>query len=108
CSSDLSTTLIAIFAFAVVAGLAGGGRSALFPVAIHNSFGGAHIAAIYGLSNTFFMIGNALGPLIAAAIYESTASTRAVYIGAMVILVCSAILLSLIRNERKDNEETTS
>jgi len=95
-----STALFAAFAFAIVAGLAGGGRSALFPVAIHNSFGGSHIAAIYGLSNTFFMIGNAVGPLIAAALYDRTGNTRAVYFGAMAVLAFSAFLLSLIRDER--------
>lgn len=88
------------YSFAVIAGFAGGGRSALFPVAILNSFGGTHMAAIYGLSNTLFMIGSALGPAIAGAIYESTGNTRYIYLLGVVIFVVSAFLVSLIRDER--------
>lgn len=86
--------------FAVIAGVAGGGRSALFPVAVVNSFGGTHMAAIYGVSNMLFMIGNAIGPVIAADIYERTGDPRHIYaLGAVTFLV-SATLVALIRDER--------
>lgn len=89
------------YSFAVIAGFAGGGRSALFPVAIVNCFGGTHMAAIYGLSNTLFMIGNALGPAIAGAIYEATGNAHYIYMMGVGIFAMSAILISLIRDERE-------
>lgn len=94
-------TLVAFaFAFAVLAGLAGGGRSAIFPVAIVYCFGETNMAAIYGLSNMLFMLGNAAGPAIGGYIYDSTGSTTAVYAFCVVTLMGSASLVSLIRRER--------
>ncbi len=88
------------FGFAIVGGLAGGGRAALFPTALVHCFGETHMASIFGLSNTLFILGNAVGPLIGGAIYDETTSTRAVYVVSIVILAISAGLVSLIRSER--------
>ena len=90
--------------FAVIAGVAGGGRSALFPVAIVDSFGGTHMAAIYGVSNTLFMIGSAAGPAIAGSIFESTGDPRIIYGLSIGTFVVSAALVALIRDERKPEE----
>ena len=87
------------FAFVVLAGLPGGGRNALFPTALVFCFGETHLGAIYGLSNSFFMIGNAAGPAISAQIFEATDSTRAVYATCLVLLVISAGLVALIRRK---------
>ncbi|MBI2422165.1 MAG: MFS transporter [Candidatus Hydrogenedentes bacterium] len=87
-------------AFALVGGLAGGGRQALFPVALAHSFGPAHVGAIYGMSNSFFLIGNAAGPIIGALIFEYSGSTRVVYGVCVFALVISAGLIALMRNER--------
>lgn len=87
------------FAFVVLAGLPGGGRNALFPTALVFCFGEAHLGAIYGLSNSFFMIGNAAGPAISAKIFESTGSTRTVYAVCMGLLIISAGLVALIRRK---------
>ena len=89
------------FVFAFAAGTPGGGRNALFPVSLVYCFGETHLGAIYGLSNSLFMIGNAAGPILAALIYDNTGSTRLVYTGCMVLLVVSAALVALIRRERK-------
>lgn len=89
------------YSFAVVAGFAGGGRSALFPVAVVNSFGGTHMAAIYGVSNTLFMIGNTIGPVVAGQIYKNTGDPRQIYAIGIVIFIISAALVALIRDERK-------
>jgi MFS family permease len=91
------------FGFAMVGGLAGGGRSALFPTALVHCFGETHMASIFGLSNTLFILGNAVGPLIGGLIYDATTSTRAVYAVAIVVLAISAGLVSLIRAERMLN-----
>jgi MFS family permease len=87
------------FAFAVLAGLAGGGRQALFPVALMHGFGPTHTAAIYGLSNSFFFVGNALGPVVAAVLYDLTGDTRVVYGAVAGALALSALLVSLMRRE---------
>jgi MFS family permease len=87
------------FAFVAIAGLPGGGRNALFPTALVWCFGETHFGAIYGLSNTFFMIGNGLGPAISAQIYDSTENTRAVYAVCMGLLIVSTVLVSLIRKK---------
>lgn len=87
------------FAFAIIAGLAGGGRQALFPVALMHGFGPTHVAAIYGLSNSFFFIGNALGPVVGAVLYDVTGDTRVVYAAVSGALAVSAVLVSFLRRE---------
>ncbi len=87
------------YAFALMAGIPGGGRNALFPVTLVYCFGESNIGAIYGLSNSFFMTGNAFAAVISAQIYERTGSTRAVYSVCMVLLVVSTILVSLIQRK---------
>jgi MFS family permease len=67
------------FGFAVIAGLAGGGRSAVFPMGLAYSFGEKHMAAIWGVSNSMFMLGNGLGPPLAGMIYDRTHDSRGVY-----------------------------
>lgn len=94
-------TLLLGFSFAIVGGLAGGGRAALFPTALVHCFGETHMGSIYGLSNTLFILGNAVGPLIGGSIYDATTSTRAVYVVSIVVLAVSAGLVSLIRAERQ-------
>ena len=88
------------YSFAVIAGFAGGGRTALFPIAIVNSFGGTHMAAIYGLSNMIYMLGNSIGPSIAGTIYDTTGQTKYIYMLAVAVFTVSALLISLIRDER--------
>lgn len=90
--------------FAVIAGLASGGRSAVYPLALVNSFGETHMASIWGLSNSLFMLGNAMGPIIGGMVYDQTGSTRAVYAVCIGILLVSTALVSLIRVERKGVE----
>lgn len=88
------------FVFAFVCGAAGGGRSALFPLALAHCFGTAHMGAIYGLSNSLFLIGNSLGPLIGGIIYDQTGSSQGVYVLAIVLFIGSVALISVMRNER--------
>ncbi len=94
--------------FAVLCGTCGGGRTALFPLALVRCFGASHMGAIYGLSNSFFLVGNALGPLIAAYLYDTTGSTRPVYALACLLFVVSAVLISLMRREQGSVGHTVS
>lgn len=99
-------TMALALGFALVAGLAGGGRAALFPTALVHCFGETHLAMIFGLTNTFFMLGNAAGPVIGARIYDATESTRYVYLVCIGTLAVSAGLVSLIRAERRSPMKT--
>ncbi len=96
------------YAFAITAGLAAGGRSAIFPMGLVYAFGETHMASIFGLSNTLFMIGNAFGAPIASAIYENTHNTRYVYLFCAAVLVISAALVSLTRPERQTPATNTA
>lgn len=87
------------FVFAFLAGFPGGGRNALFPVTLVHCFGEAHFGAIYGVSNMFFMVGNAFGPVLAAQLFEKAGGSQPVYIGCLVLLVISSCLVALIRRE---------
>jgi OFA family oxalate/formate antiporter-like MFS transporter len=89
------------FLFAFLAGFPGGGRNALFPVALYSSFGETHMGSIYGFSNSFFMVGTAIGPFLAGLLYDSTGDTRIVYSCAIIALVVSTILVSIIKDERR-------
>lgn len=99
-----SSWALVAFCFAVVAGLAGGGRSAVFPVGLAYSFGEKHMAAIWGLSNSIFMLGNALGPFLGGVVYDETGSTKSVYLMCFCLLLISTTLVALIRQERRESD----
>lgn len=96
----VSDSVVLAFAFAVICGACFGGRTAIFPLMLVHSFGPAHVGAIYGLSNSLFLIANGIGPVIGGEVYDRTGSTAAVYVTASVILVVSTVLVALMRNER--------
>ncbi len=90
----------AAFVFAVVAGLAAGGRSALFPMALARTFGASNVGLVWGWINSVFMLGTAVGPLLGSVIVErSQGSTRALYLTCIGILVISSTLVALAKRE---------
>ena len=91
---------VLLYTFAILTGLGGGGRIALIPVALANNLGQVHIAKIFGFSNTLFMVGNAVGPIIAASIFDSTGNTHYIYMMCIALLCLSSALVSTLRNER--------
>ncbi len=89
-----------LFVFAIVAGFFGGGRTALYPLTLTHSFGTAHFGAIYGALNTFFMVGSAVGPLVAGYLHDRQGDYR-LTLGLCVGLAgLSGILIATMRNER--------
>ena len=68
-------------------------------MALANSLGQVHIAEIFGLSNTLFMVGNAVGPILAASIFDATENTRYIYIMCIAMLCVSTLLISTMRKE---------
>ena len=92
---------IILYAFAIIGGMAGGGRISLIPVALANNLGQVHMAAIFGVASTMFMVGSAVGPYMAALQYEVADDTQVVYYAFAVVLLLSTLLIATIRNERK-------
>ncbi|HEB87977.1 MAG TPA: MFS transporter [Deltaproteobacteria bacterium] len=90
----------AAFVFAVVAGLAAGGRSALFPMALARTFGPSNVGLVWGWINSVFMLGTAAGPLVGSMIIErANGSTRTLYVACIGILLVSSALVALVKQE---------
>jgi predicted MFS family arabinose efflux permease len=88
-----------LYGFAVLFGLSGGGRSALWPLALGECFGVRHLGSILGWLNIAFMIGNILGPFLGGRIYDMTGTYRWLFILCIGISACSGLIISRIRKE---------
>ena len=95
-----SDSPLALYTFAILIGLLGGGRITLIPVALANHLGAIHLAKLYGFASALYMVGSAVGPLVAAAIFDATGDTVIIYYLFMVMLVLSTIFISTIRKEK--------
>ncbi len=89
-----------LYIFAVIFGVTGGGRSALWPLALGESFGVGEMGAILGWLNIPFMTGNAIGPYFAGYIYDVAGSYRKVFLLCIGISIFAGFFISLMRNER--------
>ncbi len=88
-----------LFAFTVLGGIFGGGRSALFPLALGNSFGVVHMGAIYGALNVLFYLGMAIGPTMASGLYEAQEHFNTVYSICIGLALCAGFGIRLMRKE---------
>lgn len=91
---------LALLAFAVVAGICGGGRTALYPLALGHCFGVRHLGSIFGWLNVPFLVGTALGPPAAGYAFDRLGHYTFVFAACAVLSIVSAACISLIRNER--------
>jgi MFS family permease len=94
-------TIGALYTFAVLLGLPGGGRNALWPLALGESFGVAHLGSILGWLNIPFTLGNAIGPYLAGYIFDSADSYRPFFQLGIGISLLAALFISGMRNERR-------
>jgi MFS family permease len=92
-------SLVFLFLFAVIFGATGGGRSALWPLALGKCFGVRQLGTIFGWLNIPFMIGNAIGPLLGGYIYDTTGSYNALFGLTAAASAVSIIFISLMRKE---------
>lgn len=92
--------LLPLYAFAIIFGVTGGGRSALWPLAIGHCFGTAQLGAIIGWLNIPFMIGNAIGPYMAGYIFDVSHSYRLLFTLCIFFSLFAAASISRMRNER--------
>lgn len=91
--------LLFLYLFAVIFGATGGGRSALWPLALGRCFGVKHLGTIFGWLNIPFMIGNAVGPVLGGYIYDTTGSYRMLFGLSAVASAISIVFISLMRKE---------
>jgi len=75
-----------------MAGLFYGATFPLFPAVVIDLYGKKNLGANYGLLNTAWGVGGVIGPMIAAAILDSTGSYASAYSAACLLLVIAAIL----------------
>lgn len=87
--------------FVVVAGFCAGGRSAAFPLAIVHGFGPRAVATVYGWLNVAFMVGNAVGPLLAGYLHDVGGGYEPAVIVSLALGSVSVLLISLLRDERR-------
>ena len=92
-------SLIFLYAFAVVFGLTGGGRNALWPLALTESFGVRNIGTIFGWLNIPFMLGNAIGPVLGGYIFDTTGSYDLLFGLSAAASAISIFFVALMRKE---------
>ncbi len=91
--------LFFLYLFAVIFGATGGGRTALWPLALGRCFGIKDLGTIFGWLNIPFMIGNAIGPVLGGYIFDTTGSYRMLFGLAAVASAISMVFISLMRKE---------
>ena len=88
-----------LFTFTVIGGILGGGRQALFPLALGHSFGVAHMGTIYGALNVLFYLGMAIGPAMASGLFDAQGHFFTVYGICIVLGVGAGAGITLMRKE---------
>ncbi len=84
-----------LFLFAIIAGLAGGFRAALWPLVISDCFGRRAHATIMGFLMIFYQAGTIVGPLMAGHIKDSTNSYHGVFVISVAAYAISGVLMAL-------------
>ncbi|RJP18575.1 MAG: MFS transporter [Candidatus Abyssobacteria bacterium SURF_5] len=92
--------LVPLYVFAIIFGVTGGGRTALWPLALGQCFGVAHLGSVLGWLNIPFMIGNAVGPYMAGYIFDASNSYRLLFLFCIGFSLVAAVFISRMRDER--------
>ncbi len=92
-----TTSTTVIYVYTIFIGLSMGGWASNTPLLISNYFGLKYYGAIYGAANLFIMMGTALGPVIAGAIYDAVDSYRPVHIYALALAGIAIVAVALMR-----------
>jgi len=95
------TSPVLLYSFAIICGICGGGRTALYPVALGECFGVLYLGTILGWLNIPFMIGNSVGPALGGILHDWTGNYSLVFKLCVVFALISGVLVSLMRNERQ-------
>jgi sugar phosphate permease len=96
------------FLFAVVYGAVFGTTATVNTLAFANYFGRDSLGAIRGFTTPFQMAFNALGPLIAALVFDSTGSYHSVLSGFMGMLALSGVFMLMTKPPQPPRRERTA
>ncbi|APH14892.1 major Facilitator Superfamily protein [Clostridium sporogenes] len=88
-----------------IAGLCYGAGFAIFPAAATDRYGVKNFGINYGLIYTGWGIGGIIGPMTAAAIFDSTGNYNSAYIVAAVLMIIATIIGLTFRHERSKIED---
>ncbi len=88
------SSLVVLWAYALIMGLGIGGWAPLQSVLISKSFGLAHYGAIYGVLTLFHNISTGMGPVFFGYLYDVTAGYYLAFIASL-ILYLTAIVFTL-------------
>jgi len=88
-----------LYLFVIIFGMTGGGRSALWPLALGECFGVAHLGTIFGWLNIPFMMGNAIGPVLGGYIVDATGGYGRLFALCMGFSAVSVLFISRMRKE---------
>jgi len=94
-------SIMSISIFVLVIGISAAGRVVMWPLAIGHCFGLGHFGTLNGWMVVPFTLGNAIGPLIAGHIYDTTNSYQLWFTACLGLSFVSSFLIYLMRNERK-------
>ncbi|MDU5083461.1 OFA family MFS transporter [uncultured Tissierella sp.] len=83
-----------------IAGLCYGAAFSVFPAAVTDLYGIKNFGINYGLTYTGWGVGGIIGPMTAAAIFDSTHNYNTAYIVAGTLLVISTIIAFTFKPER--------
>ena len=84
-----------LFAFALLAGVTGGARAALWPLVIGDCFGTRAHATIMGFLMIFYQAGTIIGPLLAGRIIDKTESYHWLFVVGIAAYAVSGIFMAL-------------
>jgi MFS family permease len=90
-----------LYAFAVLFGICAGGRAAMWPLALGECFGTAHLGSLLGWLGIPFLLGSTFGPYLAGYIRDTAGEYRLFFLLCIVLSVTAAALVSTMRNERR-------
>ena len=91
-----TSSLPMAFTYAVVYGIAFGAMTTVNVVLLPNYFGRRYIGAIRGFSLPFLMLANALGPLIAAMVFDATDSYETIFVAFSATYLIGALALAFV------------
>lgn len=85
-----------------IAGLCYGAGFSVFPATVTDLYGIKNFGINYGLTYTGWGVGGIIGPMTAAAIFDSTHNYNTAYIVAGILLVISTIIAFTFKSERQE------
>ncbi|MBN8887684.1 MAG: MFS transporter [Rudaea sp.] len=88
-------------------GFCSGAESDVVSYLVSRRFGPKHFARIYGIQGSLFMLGAALGPILAAVLAERL-GYAAIWLAASAALIVSAAGIALLRNQAPERTASTA